>query len=57
MHFTWIEDHWYGHIINIKDLITARAEIDISCPAEAMDAIDDYLNTCKELGVEPNKPT
>ena len=48
--------HWYGHILYIKDLITAMAENVGLIAFEARGAIDDYIDTCKELGVEPNKP-
>ena len=48
---------WYGHILHIKDLITAMAENVGSMALEAKNAIDDYIDTCKELGVEPNKPS
>ena len=48
--------HWYGHILYIKDLITAMAENVGSMAFEARGAVDDYIDTCEELGVEPNKP-
>ena len=50
------EETWYGHILHIKDLITAQTENGLTIAYEARDAINDYIDTCKELGVEPNKP-
>ena len=47
---------WYGRILSIKDLIIVIAANVGSMASEARDAIDDYIDTCKELGVEPNKP-
>ena len=49
-------DQWYGHILEIKDLITAMAENVGSMAFEARGAVEDYIDTCEELGVEPNKP-
>lgn len=50
------DDHWYGKIIGIKDLITVIADRFATMEQEAKAAIDDYIDTCAELGVEPNEP-
>lgn len=47
---------WYGRITDIPGLITAEAETLADCPRQAREAVDDYLETCAELGVEPNTP-
>lgn len=45
----------YGSIDGIADLVTAEAEPG-NMIREARAAIDDYLESCAELGVEPNIP-
>jgi hypothetical protein len=49
-------DHWCGKILYIKDLITVSADCMGKIEQEAKAAIDDYIDTCLELGVEPNEP-
>jgi hypothetical protein len=49
-------DHWCGKILYIKDLITVSADCMGNIEQEAKAAIDDYIDTCLELGVEPNEP-
>ena len=49
------EDIFYGHILYIDDSISYEAE-DIKSIIGAFESVvDDYLNTCTEIGKEPNK--
>ena len=50
------EDYWFGHILYIQDLITAIAKNRRNMAFEAREAVDDYIKTCEEEGIEPNKP-
>lgn len=50
------DDRWYGKIEDIKDLVTVEAKTIYSMRTEAEMAIDDYIETCRELGVEPKEP-
>ena len=50
------DDHWCGKIIGIGDLVTVCADRIGTMEEEAKSAIDDYIETCAELGVEPNEP-
>lgn len=45
-----------GKILFISDLVTYEASTPAELRAEFQAAIDDYLETCAELGREPNKP-
>ena len=56
MEFNRDGGQWYGHILHIKDLIAVTTERLEAMKIEAEAAIDDYIDTCEELGVEPNKP-
>ncbi|HAO15233.1 MAG TPA: toxin-antitoxin system HicB family antitoxin [Tenacibaculum sp.] len=45
----------YGKIIGINDLVTYEAESVDDLKGAFIEAIEDYLETCKSLGKEPNK--
>lgn len=45
----------FGKIEDIADLVTFEAESAADIEQEFHDAVDDYLQTCKELGKEPEK--
>ena len=52
-----VEDNClYGKILFINDLITYEAETVSELEKEFRAAVDDYLETCKALGREPQKP-
>ncbi len=52
-----IEDEiLYGKIECINDVITYEADNIKDLKAEFINAVDDYIDTCKQLGIEPNKP-
>lgn len=45
----------HGRIIGINDLVTYEAESVEDLKNAFIDAIEDYLQTCVDLGKEPNK--
>lgn len=45
----------YGKIIGINDLVTYEAESVNELKTSFKEAVEDYLETCKELKKEPNK--
>lgn len=51
------EDHvFYGKIEHIRSLIAFEgADVD-TLETAFVEAVDDYLETCRELGLEPDKP-
>lgn len=46
----------HGKILHINDLVTYEAENPKELYNEFVAAVEDYLDTCRELGVEPEKP-
>lgn len=46
----------HGKLLFIDDLVTYEAESPTQLKAEFEAAVEDYLETCKELGREPIKP-
>lgn len=46
----------FGQLLYINDLVTYEACSPAELQKEFEAAVDDYLETCSELGVEPNKP-
>lgn len=46
----------YGKILFINDLVTFEAETVSDLYAEFVEAVDDYIKTCQEHGVEAQKP-
>lgn len=47
---------WRGKILYIKDLVTYEADYKSGLYKEFVTAVDDYLETCKELHREPDEP-
>lgn len=45
----------FGKIIGINDLINYKAQDVLELKASCEESVDDYLDTCKELGKQPNK--
>ena len=45
-----------GHIAGIRDVIGFHGESVAQLRAAFVEAVDDYLATCKKLGNIPNKP-
>ncbi|OEU63783.1 MAG: antitoxin HicB [Desulfobacterales bacterium S5133MH16] len=51
------EDHIFvGHIIGIHDVVGFHGESVKNLETAFQEAIDNYLDACKELDQEPNKP-
>jgi len=51
------EDHIFvGHIIGIRDVVGFHGEFVTEHETAFQEAVDSYLEACKELGQEPNKP-
>ena len=47
---------FHGDIINTKDVITFQGKTVNEIEQAFRDSIEDYINWCKEEGVEPEKP-
>ena len=45
----------YGKIIGINDLVTYEAESVEELKSAFIEGVEDYLETCEEIGKEPNK--
>ncbi len=45
----------HGKILFINDLVTYEADNLQKINAEFQAAVDDYIDTCKQLGIEPHK--
>lgn len=54
--FDFDDDCLHGKLLYINDLVTYEAKSIPELRMEFHAAVDDYLETCEELGVEPNKP-
>ncbi|NTV96387.1 MAG: type II toxin-antitoxin system HicB family antitoxin [Thiobacillus sp.] len=52
-----VEDNLlHGRLLFIKDIVNYAAESPKELEAAFRDAVDDYLDTCRELGEEPDTP-
>jgi len=49
-------DILYGKILHIEDMVTFEADTPQGLRQSFIEAVDDYIEMCRELGVEPNKP-
>lgn len=49
-------DVMYGKILHINDLVTYEADSLKELRIAFEEAVDDYIDTCKQLGLEPEKP-
>lgn len=55
VHFSAEDEVFYGKIIGINDLVTFEGSTVKELKKAFNEAVDDYLDTCKELGKEPEK--
>jgi predicted HicB family RNase H-like nuclease len=55
VHFSSEDDVFYGKLISIDDLVNFEGTSVKEIKKAFREAVDDYLETCKELGKEPNK--
>jgi predicted HicB family RNase H-like nuclease len=46
----------FGRVLFITDLVTYRADSPRLMQAEFQAAVEDYLETCREIGKDPEKP-
>ena len=49
------DDIFVGRILGLKDIISFHADNTTTLREELSHAVDDYLDDCKRLGVEPEK--
>ncbi len=45
----------HGKVLHVRDLITYEAETAKGLKKAFHDSVNDYLETCKAEGIEPNK--
>ncbi len=55
VHYEAEDELFAGKIFGIIDLVTFEGESVAEIKAAFKEAVDDYLETCKSLGKEPNK--
>jgi predicted HicB family RNase H-like nuclease len=46
----------FGYVDGIRDVITFKGSTVAEAKQAFYDSVDDYLEFCRELGEEPNKP-
>ena len=57
VNFNAEDEVFHGKIIGINDLVTFEATTIRELKKAFHDAVDDYLETCKSIGKDPEKPT
>jgi predicted HicB family RNase H-like nuclease len=50
------DDLLYGKVLGIKGLISYEGKTGNDLESDFIEAIEDYLSTCKEAGIAPEKP-
>jgi predicted HicB family RNase H-like nuclease len=55
IHFSSEDEVFYGKLLGIDDLVNFEGSSVKELQKAFKEAVDDYLETCKELGKEPNK--
>ena len=55
VHFSMEDDVFFGKILGISDLVTFEGQSVKELKKAFKEAIDDYLETCKETGKVPEK--
>src|SRR3989337_3167681 len=53
--FGAVDKVFFGKLTGIRDVVTFEGETVKELTQAFHDAVNDYLNTCKELGKEPDK--
>ncbi len=46
----------FGRVLDIRDVITFKGETIAEAKQAFQDSVDDYLDFCRELNQEPDKP-
>ena len=47
---------YHGRIVGISDIITFEGATTEELEKDFQEAVEDYLETCREIGKEPEKP-
>ena len=55
VHFSSEDDVFYGKILGINDLVSFEGASVKELKKAFQEAVEDYLETCKQIGKEPNK--
>ena len=55
LHFSSEDEVFYGKLLGIDDLVNFEGASVKELKKSFHEAVEDYLETCKELGKEPNK--
>jgi predicted HicB family RNase H-like nuclease len=55
VHFSAEDDVFYGKLLGIEDLVDFEGTSVKEIKKTFQEAVDDYLETCKSIGKEPNK--
>src|ERR1700744_2571785 len=55
LHFSSEDEVFYGKLLGIDDLVNFEGDSVKELKKTFHEAVNDYLETCKELGKEPNK--
>ena len=55
IHFSVDDEVFYGKLIGINDLVTFEGDAVKELKQAFIEAVDDYLETCKEVGKAPEK--
>jgi predicted HicB family RNase H-like nuclease len=54
--YSAVDEVYYGKIVGINDLVNFEGTSEKELEAAFQEAVDDYIETCKQLGKEPNTP-
>lgn len=55
VHFSAEDDTFYGKVFGINDLVSFEGETVKKLKQAFNEAVDDYLETCRETGKDPDK--
>jgi predicted HicB family RNase H-like nuclease len=56
VHYSEDDEIFYGKLEAINDLVTFEGKSVAELKKAFREAVDDYIQTCRELGREPQKP-
>jgi len=55
IHFSSADEVFYGQILGIDDLVSFEGASVKELKKSFQEAVEDYIETCKQIGKEPNK--
>ena len=55
VHFSTEDEVFYGKLIGVSDLVNFEADTVKALKINFNEAVEDYLETCKEIGKSPDK--